>query len=574
MASITTWARLEPHSRTTGMEAGLEMRVHDPLWMLARQWQFGEFQGEDTGSPVWTRVSGGTSPIATYLAGSVDGHRSEHVQDYSPDTPLEYLVEAERLPATEVMAANRRLAVEAGQYFLRLLGSSLADTQRAVLLKGYAIEPLTDAARVETDPDSVSFMDLVARRAIDGAKLLLAIRDLSPDEAAKALELDPADTAADAIKQWTAWCERMVGRVASKTEERSAWNPERMEYACAVAAPDGTANGQTVLVAPEYPGGHLDWFSFDVMSGAQLERSPTARRSKFAAATLPTRLALRGMPSNRLWEFEDAEVRFGSIEAGPTDLARLLLVGFLLEYDNDFFSIPLDADAGTLVTIDGVTITNTFGDEIPAQPFAEKEWRLFTLSTDAAGGSMPSTLFLPTVVGQHLAGAPIEQVDLVRDEMANIAWAIEGTVQSASGRALSRHEADQARRQRETGDRRAEEGTLAYQLDTWSSTRPEFWIPLVPEQVTPTDAVTRLACYDPQGDSRGQLLSERRGGAWLYVYANEIPRSGVRVTRARQYTRWYDGGIFSWVGREKRPGRGGASSGLRYDVVTIVPQSD
>jgi len=570
MGSITTWARLEPHSRTAGMEAGLEMRVHDPLWMLARQWQFGEFQGEDTGSPVWTRVSGSTSPIATYLAGPVDGHKSDHVQDYSPDTPLEYLVEAERLPATDVMAANRRLAVEAGQYFLRLLGSSLAETHRAMLLKGYAIEPLTDAARVETDPDTVAFMDLVARRAIDGAKLLLAIRDLPPDEAAKTLELEPADTAADAITQWTAWCERMIGRVASKTEARSAWNPERMEYACAVAAPDD-ANGQTVLVAPEYPGGHLDWFSFDVMRKAQLERSPAARRSRFAAATLPTRLALRGMPSNRLWEFEDAEVRFGSIEAGPTDLARLLLVGFLLEYDNDFFSIPLDADAGTLVTIDGITITNTFGDEIRAQPFAEQEWRLFTLSTDAAGGSLASTLFLPTVVGQHLAGAPLERVDLVRDEMANIAWAIEGTVQSASGRALSRHEADQARRQRETGDRRAEAGTLAYQLDTWSSTRPEFWIPLVPEQVAPTDAVTRLACYDPQGDSRGQLLSERRGGAWWYVYANEIPRNGVRVTRARQYARWYDGRTFSWIGREKRLGRGAASSGLRYDVVGIVP---
>src|SRR5689334_18756104 len=126
MGSITTWARLEPHSRSAGMEAALEMRVHDPLWMLARQWQFGEFQGEDTGSPVWSAVSGTQSPIELYLPGPIEGHGSDDVQDYSAHTPLEYLVEGERLPAYDVMLANQRAAVEAGQYFLRLLGTPLS----------------------------------------------------------------------------------------------------------------------------------------------------------------------------------------------------------------------------------------------------------------------------------------------------------------------------------------------------------------------------------------------------------------------------------------------------------------
>ena len=26
--------------------------LYDPLWLLARQWQLGEFQGEDNGSPI------------------------------------------------------------------------------------------------------------------------------------------------------------------------------------------------------------------------------------------------------------------------------------------------------------------------------------------------------------------------------------------------------------------------------------------------------------------------------------------------------------------------------------------
>ena len=39
------WTRLEPQSVTGDPTPGLEARIHDPLWMLLRQWQFGEFAG-------------------------------------------------------------------------------------------------------------------------------------------------------------------------------------------------------------------------------------------------------------------------------------------------------------------------------------------------------------------------------------------------------------------------------------------------------------------------------------------------------------------------------------------------
>ena len=39
--------RLEGRSRESDNPTGLEMRVADPFWMLGRQWQFGEFKGED-----------------------------------------------------------------------------------------------------------------------------------------------------------------------------------------------------------------------------------------------------------------------------------------------------------------------------------------------------------------------------------------------------------------------------------------------------------------------------------------------------------------------------------------------
>ena len=45
MTSVTTWLRCEPHSRSADLAVSLEMRLADPLWLLGRQWQFGEFQG-------------------------------------------------------------------------------------------------------------------------------------------------------------------------------------------------------------------------------------------------------------------------------------------------------------------------------------------------------------------------------------------------------------------------------------------------------------------------------------------------------------------------------------------------
>lgn len=56
-ASRTLWTRLEPRTRDTKLDRVLRAEVHDPAWMLCRQWQVGEFQGEDAGSPVDASLS-------------------------------------------------------------------------------------------------------------------------------------------------------------------------------------------------------------------------------------------------------------------------------------------------------------------------------------------------------------------------------------------------------------------------------------------------------------------------------------------------------------------------------------
>ncbi len=50
------WNRLEPRTRQADFDQSLRTEIHDPMWMLARQWQFGEFKGEDTESDIKTKI--------------------------------------------------------------------------------------------------------------------------------------------------------------------------------------------------------------------------------------------------------------------------------------------------------------------------------------------------------------------------------------------------------------------------------------------------------------------------------------------------------------------------------------
>ena len=56
LPSAVTWSRLEPLALTSDLTAGLQALLGDPLWLIGRQWQFGELRGEDAGTPVSANV--------------------------------------------------------------------------------------------------------------------------------------------------------------------------------------------------------------------------------------------------------------------------------------------------------------------------------------------------------------------------------------------------------------------------------------------------------------------------------------------------------------------------------------
>src|SRR5215470_10820009 len=96
-SSVTSWTRLEPQVAGADMGQASNARVFDPLWLMTRQWQLGEFQGEDTGSPVKARVRATAAPLTRCVLGELlpnDAPARPVVLPYDPTRiPLEALVE-------------------------------------------------------------------------------------------------------------------------------------------------------------------------------------------------------------------------------------------------------------------------------------------------------------------------------------------------------------------------------------------------------------------------------------------------------------------------------------------------
>ena len=583
MPSLTSWTRLEPISGRKDLEVGLQARVHDPLWMLARQWQVGEFRAEDAGSPVLARLRAEIAKVTRYSAGSATIGAGS-ARSYDGSMPLETVVERETVGRSGGSRRNLRFAVETGQRFLLLLAAHGMTRYRDAFIRSFALEP----AAATHDDETRQFLTVVTGRAPDGARLFEALRaarrlvtgtpGLPSEPSIDAADRDLVSKVADAF---LSWYEQFVSEPGPG--DPSPWIPERMEYAFALAAPAG--DGERVLVAREYVEGSLDWHAFDECPGASLGATPSqSPPARLVQTVIPTPVSYPGMPATRWWEFEDAIVDFGSVEVPPSDLVRLLMLDFLMRFSTDWFVMPVELEVGRVCTAESLVVVDTFGQRTLVPHYAEVDgaagrWHLFRTSIDpqfsSAPGPVRSRLFLAPTLAGSLNGSAIEEVMLLRDELANLAFGVERIAEGLVGQPMNRfdeYQEKQARMAREEVDQAPEEpssGSWHYRLATQI---PDYWIPLVPVRDADRRSV-RLR--------RGRLLASTGGGTTLptplgrilepgtplSLFEEEVPRAGARITRAWQLARWTDGSTHLWIGRRKRPGRGEGSSGLRFDVL-------
>mgnify|MGYP001365202440 CR=1 FL=1 len=579
------WTRLEPHARDRQLTPGLDATIHDPLWLLARQWQLLEFWGEDAGSPIMAQVEMTCAPITRYFSTRKRQPSSPlniTGQAFDGTVPLETLVERERVRRTEGPISQVRLAAEAGLHFLRLLDMNGVGTLRANVIRDFPLQPLTVDQSTSVDQDTARFMHVMAGRVPDGTLLRAGIPSWT------GFSQDQKEAVWKTFKKWLAWYDMLFYEPPGL--EESSWDPQRLEYHALISA--STPKGEVVLNASEYADGHLDWYSFGVLSAGSLgakESDTTSIQNKYLTMNvIPTPATFHGMPASRYWEFEDANVDFGGIAAGEQQLAHVLLIEFGLVSGDDWFVIPVELPVGALCFTNKLLVHDTFGwtptliksartvDADSKRPTGLLPWDLFRLSPDqqqgiGIGNVGPDALFLPPTLGKSLQGKAIEEVLFARDEMANMAWAIERTVESAIGRPLRRSEAHFRSRPEQPKASAGPEATLRrrYRL---ASEVPPHWVPMLPVP-TKRGEVAKLG-FKVRGQGKGLVLTELRstGSQDMPLYGEEVPREGVRISRAFQYTRWTNGRSYLWVGRRNEVGRGESSSGLAFDQ--LVPQDE
>jgi hypothetical protein len=149
----------------------------------------------------------------------------------------------------------------------------------------------------------------------------------------------------------------------------------------------------------------------------------------------------------------------------------------------------------------------------------------------------------------------------LRDEMANLVWAVEQTVRGPSGRPRARTDEPQPAPPSPGGEQAAE---LDYLLQ---SPVPDWWIPFVPVSAgAGTVALRKATLHEgPRGEPAGRLLEPGRG---LEIDDIEVPREGVVVRRVPMLARRPDGRYARWISRRAGVGRGETSNRISFDTAT------
>lgn len=607
------WNRLEPRTRKEDFDEVLQCAVHDPLWMLTRQWQFGEFKGEDTGSAIFAKIKIQTTKPAIYKSAN------ELKEKYMDVIPAEAKVESEH------PVPNHHAMVESAMYFLKLLdhhlGTALPDYSRTNYLNKLKqlfplLLPQTIGA-TDNHEETVrklkqlvneplhTFLDVFSTRSFDGKTLYEQAKANAPG-IVDTITLNPDHTPKLqlAVTDYIAWYEKTY-KPAYNTSGKGAWINEQLEYQFRLALPEKSGNN-TVLLAEEYYTGDLEWYSFDIdqtlpASDELLGPATTEERglvSEKVISVIPTLAKYAGMPHPRWWQFEDGNIDLGNIDADTTDISKLIVSEYALIYGNDWLIVPYPLPAGSLTDVKGIVVRDVFGQKsfvgaaLQGKTDDWNTWGLFNLSVRHPDNdkTVPADtrLFLPPCVAKTMESEPIEEILFVRDEMANLVWAIETKVDHGAGGSMDGHTFITYLR---NAIEQIEPLAFALPVDekamfkyTLENTVPENWIPFVPVHISGQNRAIRLQRASMPRWFKNEYAAVRPNTRLLreginnldavtkplFVNEEEIPRTGSKVTSCHQRTRWYSGKVITWIGKRKNLGRGEGSSGLQFDYLEAV----
>ncbi|MGL1934379.1 MAG: hypothetical protein OCD01_05145 [Fibrobacterales bacterium] len=548
-----SWNRLEGTTRTENLEESLRADTYDPLWMMARQHQFGEFKANDCGTAVSMKIAYDTNEMKFS-----DGGSSFDFKECPPEAAVESVY-----PVLGLYES-----IEAGLHITKLIDLLPTESARMAVKEAvHASFPVVfNAEEQELNSEYYEMSMALGTQLIDGCALFTA---LDTNTAA----VPQYATLTQVYTQYSEWYRELYS--LPQNEHAVNWNPERLEY-------DATFTLDTAaqLKAPEYFSGNLEWFNFDL--NESLVNS--TNNKSIIESYLPTKLTFPGMPADRWWEVEDASVDVVNIDAHKTDISKLVVSEFAAMYSNDWLVAPLDVAYGTVAKVKSTLVKDTFGEYeyIENRVLADnhKEWDLFSLYNEAADTEIDGLVMFPAISKVH-DSEPIEKVTFKRDEMANMVWAVEENIPDNMGGSMCGHQYAQRLAEKDTGQTSNTQRTpitteLSYEF---MSTVPYNWIPFVPTHsegsnrdiVFRRGALPRVASdgadYTLEPVAPRTHLMNPHGDLGYALAEEEVLKGGITVVASFQRARWYNGKTINWYGYKKVPGRNLKPSGLKLDYL-------
>ena len=324
---VTLWNRLEGRPRAERFDRALRAEVRDALWMLAKQWQVGEFRGDDAGSPILAKARIETTRLTRYRPANGP------VEPFDAAVPLEAIVE--RMPLAlsqggQEIALDLRLLL--GRQWQKLIGSVAAATlpslHHALPDSRRRIRRRPRMRGTCAHPEAWSAFAAVAGRRMDGAKLYAYLKDSAAHRASDGIARHRHGQKRSRSARRSV---RALGRAALHAAGGRFRMGSRATRVCVRVLPHREAAQEKVLACDEYFRGRIDWYNFDIDAAAATLGEGTAVSEPPKRTTLtmlPTQATFHGMPNTRWWAFEDGRTNFGDVSPDTTDLGKLMLLEY------------------------------------------------------------------------------------------------------------------------------------------------------------------------------------------------------------------------------------------------------
>jgi hypothetical protein len=433
-----------------------------------------------------------------------------------------------------------------------------------------ALDPMVMPAEaiIESEPDGWWTIGRRARIGVAGAPLLPAGLTLAQDASLRFVDLvGPYDRLNGRYDGLALYRQRVVlGLPASLFAELPAkepanlWDPAELAYTAHFTA----GKGSVMIDVPRHDGGDVDWYSARAAAPV-----PTPAALPEPVSVVPGRLRYPGAPHPRWWQIEDARVDIGGFPPDRSHFATMLLIDLVVSHADDWFTFPLEARAGTVVTLHSVEVRDAFDSMIKLT--TPDDWSLFRVD-----GLDRTSLVIWPMATAPLSGPALDEIVFGMDEDANLLWAVE---QRAVGRELAplpvSAPVPPPGEESQTGLVRA--SRRKEYADRPSTAVPLYWHPYVVTDVNDRRRFVqgRLANLEARPPVLAPapispLLIDSRATATDPVHQIEpatVPTGGLGLERRYVLGRRTDGQPVLWLQRRRLPLLAPPVSNLRYDVM-------